>query len=371
MVLDTFPRWGAIASVDDAVATAARDRQGPDRLDFALRATLALSAAGVAAAAVLFPGSRLRIMSPSLDLVLDSVALVATSLIASLAWLRFREGGYPFGLYQAAAFMGLAICYAHAVTLTIRLDLADMLSTAEPGQDQLYVFLAGRLAAAGVLVTGGISVLQRREIKRPMLVLVLPGLVVVAIVLLADLAPESLPLLVESGAGPATSHVARVVTPLGSLLQFAGAGLMVAAVIVSRHIWRRDHMPSGIYITIGLLVAALALILGTFAAGTHPGPVTAADLLWLAFDVALLLAVEAGARDVLRQLRTANESLAELREAEMARAALEERMRLSRELHDGLTQDLWLAKLKIGRLGALIRGNTAARGLLAEACPRG
>ena len=59
---------------------------------------------------------------------------MATSLIASLAWLRFREGSLSFGLCEAAAFMGLAICYAHAVALTIRLDLADMLATRNPGR---------------------------------------------------------------------------------------------------------------------------------------------------------------------------------------------------------------------------------------------
>jgi len=36
------------------------------------------------------------------------------------------------------------------------------------------------------------------------------------------------------------------------------------------------------------------------------------------------------------------------------RAALEERGRLSRELHDGLAQDLWLAKLKAGRLATTL-----------------
>ena len=365
-MISTTDLRGVQAGVDDSVATAARHRQEPDRLDFALLATLGLFAAAVLGALII-PGYRLRIISPSLDLVLDSVALVATSLIASLAWLRFREGGYPFGVYQAAAFMGLAICYAHAVAVTIRLDLAAILSTAEPGQDQLYVFLAARLAAATVLVIGGVSVLRGRAVDRPLVVLVAPALMVIAVMLVADLAPEALPLLVDPGVGVATSHVPRVVTPLGSFLHLAGACLMFAAVIVSRRVWRRDQLPSGAFITVGLLLAALALVVGTVAAGTHPGPVTTADLLWLGFDVALLLAVEAGARDVLRQLRSANESLAELRDADVARAALEERMRLSRELHDGLTQDLWLAKLKIGRLGSLVRADPDATALLAEA----
>jgi signal transduction histidine kinase len=352
--------------VDDSVATTARNRQGPDRLDLALLATLAVVVVG-ATAALLIPGLQLRIMSPSLDLVLDSVALVVTALIASFAWLRFRERQYPFGVYQAGAFLGLAIGYAHAVAVTVRLDLAAMLSTAEPGQDQLYVFLAARLAAATVLVVGGISVLQGRTVERPVLVLAAPALVVCAVILVADLVPASLPLIVEPTAGPTSSPVSRAVTPLGSFLQLAGAFLMLAAVVVSRRVWRRDNLPSGVFVTVGLLMATLALVVGALAAGTHPGPVTAADLLWLGFDIALLLAVEVGARDVLRQLRTANETLAGLREAEVARAALEERMRLSRELHDGLTQDLWLAKLKIGRLAGLVRDMPDASALVAEA----
>ena len=52
------------------------------------------------------PRSPARIVAPSIDLMLDSVALVVTSLVGSFAWLRFRERRYPFGVYQAAAFLG-------------------------------------------------------------------------------------------------------------------------------------------------------------------------------------------------------------------------------------------------------------------------
>jgi len=74
-----------------------------------------------------------------------------------------------------------------------------------------------------------------------------------------------------------------------------------------------------------------------------------ADLLLLVFYVVLLLWILAEARAVMVALRSANVSLERLREAEVERAALEERARLSRELHDGLTQDLWLAKLQLSK----------------------
>jgi signal transduction histidine kinase len=52
--------------------------------------------------------------------------------------------------------------------------------------------------------------------------------------------------------------------------------------------------------------------------------------------------------------------------AEIDRAALEERARLARELHDGLAQDLWLAKLKAGRLSALVTLEEGGMALCAE-----
>ena len=342
--LNLLRPWG---HVND---TAVGDRGGPDRLDLALIASLAAFVLG-AAFVTLNPDVRTRIVAPSLDLALDSVALVVTSTVAWLAWLRFREGQHPLALYQSAAFLVLAIAYAHAVIGTVRLDLQAMLSTTEPGQDQLYVFLTARLLAATLLVFGGLATLRGWAAKRPTFVVLLPLAFLLAAILMADIVGSLLPPLVRPTVAGAAE--ARTVTTAGTAIHLVGAGLMIVAVILCRRLWRRDQSLGDAYVAIGLLFAAFALVVGATTPGTHPGPVTSADLLWLAFDIALLLAVQAEARTVLGALRRANQSLAELREADVARAALEERARLSRELHDGLTQDLWLAKLKIGRLAGL------------------
>ena len=73
----------------------------------------------------------------------------------------------------------------------------------------------------------------------------------------------------------------------------------------------------------------------------------------MAFAVVLLIGIEAEGRATRAELGRANETLGQLKDADVRRAALEERTRLSRELHDGLAQDLWLAKLKVGRLSAI------------------
>ncbi len=78
-----------------------------------------------------------------------------------------------------------------------------------------------------------------------------------------------------------------------------------------------------------------------------------ADLLRLVCSACLLAGLASAFRASQRELRTANVELAELRDAEVERAATEERTRLARELHDGLAQDLWLAKLRAGELLAM------------------
>jgi signal transduction histidine kinase len=80
----------------------------------------------------------------------------------------------------------------------------------------------------------------------------------------------------------------------------------------------------------------------------------------------VLLGAAAEGRHDLRVLRATNEDLLRLRDTEFARGALEERARLAREVHDGLAQDLWFAKLKQGRLAQMAGLGREAQTLVGE-----
>ena len=80
---------------------------------------------------------------------------------------------------------------------------------------------------------------------------------------------------------------------------------------------------------------------------------TTGDLLRLAFYAVLLAGFVVDSRDDLRALDEANVEVRRLADAELASVALEERARLAREIHDGLAQDLWYAKLKQSRLAQM------------------
>ena len=80
------------------------------------------------------------------------------------------------------------------------------------------------------------------------------------------------------------------------------------------------------------------------------GIVTSTDALRLVFYAILVMGIQAEIGGDFAALRRANVELSRLREVDAANATLAERTRLAREIHDGLAQDLWYAKLKQGRL---------------------
>ena len=127
----------------------------------------------------------------------------------------------------------------------------------------------------------------------------------------------------------------------------------LVAALLGYRLWRAEGRVSDAWLVAGLAFAAFSQL----HAGIHPGAytslVTTADFLRIGFYVALLLGMAAERRADVRALRTANVELLRLREVDATRAALEERGRLAREIHDGLSQDLWYAKLKQSRLAQL------------------
>lgn len=301
------------------------------------------------------PELRLRILAPALDLALDTVAVVVTCIIALLAWVRYRERHEPFALFQAAAFLALAIANLDAVLETIGPEGRSVLSLTEPGQNQLYVFTVARMLAAAFLVFGGVAALRGRQPRFPRLTLTTSAFLTVGAIAWVEAVGPGLTKLVVLGSSSAVALQEAVpsMTPVGAAVQVLGAVLFGSAAVVCRELWRRDRSIGDAYVTFGLVLAAFAQLHGAISPSTHPGPVTSADLLRNGFYLALLLAIEAEARALLGALREANQTLAALRVSEVERATLEERAWLSRELHDGLAQDLWLAKLKVARLSAM------------------
>jgi len=324
-----------------------------DRLDLALWSAVVVGAIATFAMLV-SPGFHGHIVAPALDLALDSVALVVTSLVSSLSWVRYRERREASALFQSAAFLALAIADGIAVGISVVRDFAATPSVVTIGEAQLFVWTGARLLAAGLLIVGGVQSLRGGQTRHPMAVMA--GTVAVMLVVVGGVAVagDGLTSLLAYPMPASVTHQMQELahTTVGVVLEVVLAAMFFAAALVVRRVWRRDRSVTDAYLALGLIVAAFAQVQCVFYPGAHPEQVASSDLLLLAFYVVLLLGIRAGARAALEALQEANVSLERLRDVEVERAALEERARLSRELHDGLAQDLWLAKLKVGRLAA-------------------
>ena len=84
-------------------------------------------------------------------------------------------------------------------------------------------------------------------------------------------------------------------------------------------------------LAVGLMLAAFSQVLFAVHPGTYSSVVTAGDILRVAFYATLLATLAVEVRGDIRALRAANDELTRLREAELVRAAAEERA-LAREL---------------------------------------
>jgi signal transduction histidine kinase len=144
-----------------------------------------------------------------------------------------------------------------------------------------------------------------------------------------------------------------------------GAGFLVAALLAHRG-FRRSGRTADALLAAGLVVAAFSQVHSAIHPGSYTGLVTIGDVLRLAFYGLLLIGVVAEHRADLADLRAATMEVRRLAASEFAAAALEERARLAREIHDGLAQDLWYAKLKHSRLAQMGGFTTDAKQLSDE-----
>jgi signal transduction histidine kinase len=314
------------------------------------------------------------VVNDRLALVIDAATTLVAVAVAGLAWVHYQEGPDSSALVRASAFLVLAALNALVVLATVAgVGSAFGLTLDRPGQLPLWAGILARSVAAGLLVAAGVTALRRRLTGRipAALVVGLPALLVTGAIVVAAAFQPLLPVLLDSQAiarlqtDPGAPMLAAGGPPLVALQVAIGFGFLAAAAVAYR-VWRRDRRETDAFLTIGLVVAAFSQVHFAIHPGTYTTLVTTGDLLRVAFYALLLIAIAVESRGDVRALRRANEELVHLREADLARATAEERARLAREIHDGMSQELWYAKLKQGRLLQGTDLGADARGLASE-----
>lgn len=342
-----------------------RDRLAIRRLDLILLVT----AVGMTLLTVAFlvdPSLSFALIDRSADVAINSLSVLAAGSLAALALARYRESGRVAGLYQSSAFLLLAwVALLNVTVVVLRKDGDFGLSLGGvPEQLPVYILSISRLVAGAILLVGGAAAIGlvgrsarlRRTLLTPVVAVTLITVVLYAIreqfenfndLIPPFIGPAGIQALIEE---PRISGAVPDVTEAALVIQAAAAAIfLVGAFLYRRSYYRNGPVLDG-YLAVGMLVGAFSEIHFYFYPGIYGSLVSTAEALRLAFFGVLLLGINAESRSDLRALRSAYAALDRLRLSEAERATLEERTRLARELHDGLAQDLWFAKLKHERL---------------------
>jgi signal transduction histidine kinase len=296
-----------------------------------------------------------------LSLALDLTASLVAAAVAILAWAHFREGGDPAALLRGSAFVALGTLNAlFALSTSLGMEATFGLSPDDPGQLPVWATGASRSVAATLLVLAGLAAVRGTVRLRwpPAGVFWLPGLAVLAFAVLAALGDWPLPTLIPTEQVSRLANDPRLplepaAVPVYLAWQVLIALGYLAAALLSYRVYRRDGRSTEAILSIGLILAAFSQVHFAVHPGTYASLVSTGDVLRVAFDAVLLVHIAAESREDVRALRAANAEVLRLRDAEVERALGEERARLAREIHDGMSQELWYARLKQSRLAAI------------------
>ena len=351
-----------------ASAIAARDLR-PHRFDLVLIGT-ALAMAVATVLLVADPSLRVVFVDRTMDVAISSFSALTALGLAVLTVPRYRESLRLALLLQATAFVTLAaVSGGTVVVVLLKLDDDLGMSLGLPEQLPLWISAANRIVVAVLFFGAGVAAAReiRRRVHRPRLLALTPAMVIAAVALLLTPLRELLPPLIGPDgieallqlAGPvvgAADTASRL--PDITSLELAGVAttvvLMAGAAVLFRTSYLRRGRESEAYLAVGLVIAAFAELQHAFYPSIYTGLVTASDAMRLVSYGVLVLGIVAEQREDLRELRVAYTALDRLRVTEAERAALEERHRLAREIHDGLAQQLWFTKLKFERLASTL-----------------
>jgi signal transduction histidine kinase len=301
------------------------------------------------------------IVNQRLALAIDTVATLVAVAVAVLGWIRYREAGEQAALWRGSALLVLGTMNAFTASATVLgIEGSFGYSLGAPGQLPLWMLVLTRALAAALLVTAGIAAIRGRAVPRvpPVLVLWLPALVTIGLAVVGAAFQDVLPKLISTpglaslSADPAMRLPVGAAAPLAAL-QIAIALGFLAAAALSYRAHRAYGRGTDAVLAVGLMLAAFSGVLFAIHPAAFGSLISTGEVLRVAFYVTLLATLAVEVRGDIRALRSANVELTRLSEAEVARATADERAHLAREIHDGMSQELWYAKLKQSRLLAL------------------
>jgi signal transduction histidine kinase len=309
--------------------------------------------------ATFLPGFPLVLLNGRLDTVLNTLTAIAAAGAAALAWIRYRIEREISAIFESSAFLVLFTTRALLVWISLYALSAQLgLGIDSPAQWPIYGWTLARALTAVLLVLAAGAILGRTK-RAPhwkLLIQVGPSVLILGVLLALPSFEAYLPTLIgpsgfaslrgEPGQLPAMNVPGVIAEVLVALMYLRGAQLY-------REIYRQRGRRYAGYLSLALVVAAFAQVNWAILPGISQGVVVADDLLRATFSVIILLGIEAQSRADVRALRLANARLQALRSADAERATLEASARLAREVHDGLSQDLWLAKLTQARLSQI------------------
>jgi signal transduction histidine kinase len=334
-----------------SAAPSSRDLERLDAAIILLIVVLALVSALVWSRSA-FPGVE---DARALDIAINVAATMIGAAVAILAWIRWRDTGESVALYESSAFVALTVVNALMITIVLAGQEQEFgLAADQPGEAPIYFWTVTRAAVAALLVIGAARSLRREAPPlpanvlefAPTVALVLSGIMLFGREAILPPVPGA-EVFDPNGLRVAALSAGSTLVALVQVLIFVG---FIVAAILFRRLYVRDGLVSHAFLSAGLVVAAFSQLHFALDPVVATGIVTSTDALRLGFYAILVLGIGSELSADFAALRRANAELSRLRDVDAANAALAERTRLAREIHDGLAQDLWFAKLQQGRV---------------------